>query len=228
MDRSGSSSRVSTSVTSGDPRTIPHLESYGSVSSEDAKRYWKDQAEYPFPFTKLRRIHELNYLLPRLQEVGGKSLLDLGCGDGSLLECLIRLTDFQEFHGYDIAGKLLAEIDPRVTTRVYDLTEPGPLPDVDVTIIAGVIQYVFEDEIVARVLSLVRSPKVFIRSTCSLEREDEHLHKDGYASLYRTLPHTLELISQAFKVTAVDRVYPDSIESPFGTKQFYFEAHREV
>jgi SAM-dependent methyltransferase len=193
------------------------------MTTQTALEYWKRQKIYPFPFTKRRRIHELNYLLPRLEKVQGKRLLDLGCGDGSLLECLLRLTDFEEFHGYDVAKDLLAQIDPRVTTRVYDLSNPGPLPDVDATIIAGVIQYLFDDEIVAKVLSLVTSPIVWIRSTCTLNDTDEPINRDGYVCVYRTLPNTYALITRYFQITAVDRVYPDEIESRFGTKQVYFE-----
>ena len=50
--------------------------------------------------------------------------------------------------------------------------------------------------------------------------------KDGYASNYRTLAETLALLSRHYQVTAVDRIYPDELESAFGTKQFYFEARR--
>ena len=167
------------------------------MSSEEAKQYWQRQSEYPFPFTRRRRIHELNYLVPRLEERDARSLLDLGCGDGSLLECLIRLTDIEEFHGYDIAADLLADIDPSVQTQVYDLTDPAPLPAVDATIIGGVIQYVFDDALVENVLSLVASPVVYVRSTCTLQPADEPITRDGYASLYRTLPHTHELISRS-------------------------------
>jgi hypothetical protein len=196
------------------------------MSTKTATSYWQDQKEYPFPFTKGRRLHELNYLLPRLQSVPGKRLLDLGCGDGSLLECLLRLTDYEEYHGYDVAEDLMAGIDSRVSTKVYDMNDPGPLPEVDVTIIAGVIQYLFDDAAVEKVLSFVTSPVVFIRSTCTLQPENEPVVRDGYASLYRTLPNTHALIAKHFVVSAVDRVYPDAIESPFGTKQFYFEARR--
>ena len=45
-------------------------------------------------------------------------------------------------------------------------------------------------------------------------------------SYYRTVPKTHALLSSTFEVTAVDRVYPDELESSFGTKQFYFEARR--
>ena len=196
------------------------------MTTTTATEYWKAQTGYPFPFTKRRRIHELNYLIPRLEKVDGKRLLDLGCGDGSLLECLIRLTDFEEFHGYDIAENLLANIHSSVHTRVYDLSNPGPLPEVDATIIAGVIQYLFDDDVVEKILSLITSPVVWIRSSCALGTEDEPVVRDGYASLYRTVPKTHALIARHFEVNAVDRVYPDEMESPFGTKQFYFEARR--
>jgi SAM-dependent methyltransferase len=196
------------------------------MSTEIASRFWKEQQAYPFPFTNHRRIHELNYLVPRLKKVEGKRLLDLGCGHGALLECLVHLTDFEQFYGFDIAEDLLAGINPRVKTEVYDFTQPRPLPEVDVTIIAGVIQYIFSDEAVDRVLALTTSQVVYVRSTCTLKPEDEPVVRDGYASLYRTVSHTLALLGKHFEVSAVDRVYPDEIESPYGTRQFYFEARR--
>ena len=196
------------------------------MSTEIASRFWKEQQAYPFPFTNHRRIHELNYLVPRLKKVEGKRLLDLGCGHGALLECLVHLTDFEQFYGFDIAEDLLAGINPRVKTEVYDFTQPRPLPEVDVTIIAGVIQYIFSDEAVDRVLALTTSKVVYVRSTCTLKPEDEPVVRDGYASLYRTVTHTLDLLGRHFEVSAVDRVYPDEIESPYGTRQFYFEARR--
>lgn len=196
------------------------------MSTSEATAYWKGRGSYPFSFTKKRRIHELNYLLPKLEQAEGKRVLDLGCGDGSLLECLLRLTDYETFFGFDVAEDLLKGIDPRVETSVYDLAQGGALPQVDVTIIAGVIQYLFDDELVVDVLRRVTSPVVFVRSTCTLDSEQEAVHRDGYASLYRTLPQTLDLLGKVFRVSAVDRIYPDEIESPFGTKQFYFEARR--
>jgi SAM-dependent methyltransferase len=196
------------------------------MSTEIASSYWKSQSRYPFDFTRKRRIYELDYLVPRLNGLNPRRLLDLGCGDGSLLECLLRLTDVEEYHGYDIAAELLRDIDPRVRTAVFDISNPGPLPQVDVTIIAGVIQYVFDDAVVSALLSQVTSPVTWIRSTCTLLPETERVVRDGYASCYRTLPETHALIARHFAVTGVDRVYPDEIESPFGTKQFYFEARR--
>lgn len=199
-----------------------------SSDTDTATAYWKSQTQYPFAFTRRRRLHELNYLVPRLARVQGKSLLDLGCGDGSLLECLLRLTDYEEFHGYDVAADLLKAIDPRVRTQVYDITHPGPLPRVDAVIVAGVIQYVFDDEVISRLLQRIDAPVVWIRSTCTLKSRREELNRDGYASCYRTVPETHALIAGHFEVCAVDRIYPDDIESAHGTKQFYFEARRRA
>ncbi|HEY6642288.1 class I SAM-dependent methyltransferase [Povalibacter sp.] len=196
------------------------------MTTETATQYWKSQSQYPFPFTRRRRIHELNYLVPRLEKINGKRLLDLGCGDGSLLECLLRLTDFEEFHGYDVAADLLKDMDPRIRTCVFDIANPGPLPEVDAAIVAGVIQYVFDDQVVDALFARLSAPIVWVRSTCSLAAEAERVVRDGYASNYRTVPQTYELLSRHFEITAVDRVYPDELESPFGTKQFYFEARR--
>lgn len=196
------------------------------MTTETATAFWAAQKKYPFEFTRRRRIHELNYLVPRLAHAGGERLLDLGCGDGSLLECLLRLTDYQEFHGLDVAADLLTGIDPRVNTSVYDISRPGPLPEVDATIIAGVIQYVFDDDVVDKLLARITSPIVWIRSTCTLKSQTEPVVRDDYASKYRTVPDTFALIARRFEVTAVDRVYPDEIESSYGTKQFYFEARR--
>ncbi|MBX3694860.1 MAG: hypothetical protein KF790_06775 [Steroidobacteraceae bacterium] len=199
-----------------------------NMSTKVATEFWTSQKRYPFSFTRKRRLHELNYLVPRLEKLGGKRLLDLGCGDGSLLECLLRITDYEELHGYDVAADLLAGIDPRISTRVYDISDPGPLPEVDATIVAGVIQYVFDDDVVDRVLSLVRSPMIWLRSTCTLKPECESVERDDYASKYRTIDETRALIAKHFNVTSVERVYPDELESAYGTKQFYFEGTRRL
>jgi hypothetical protein len=40
------------------------------------------------------------------------------------------------------------------------------------------------------------------------------------------LLETHALLSRRYEVSAVDRIYPDELESAFGTKQFYFELRR--
>jgi hypothetical protein len=196
------------------------------MSTHAASEFWRSQTDYPFPFTRRRRLFELNYLVPRLNRTAGKSLLDLGCGDGSLLECLLRLTDYEELYGYDLSPELLRGIDPRIRTDVFDITRPRDLPRVDATILAGVVQYVFEDDVVHDLLDRITSPVLWVRSTCSLKSEGERVSRNDYASYYRSVPHTFELLARHFVVTSVDRIYPDEIESAYGTKQFYFEARR--
>jgi cyclopropane fatty-acyl-phospholipid synthase-like methyltransferase len=198
------------------------------MSTEASTAFWKSQTQYPFAFTRRRRIHELNYLVPRLEKTGGKRLLDLGCGDGSLLECLLRITDFEELYGYDVAENLLRDIDPRIRTAVFDIANPTALPAVDVIIVAGVIQYVFDDQVVDALFARLTAPVVWIRSTCTLKPHTERINKDGYAACYRTVPEVHALISRHFEVNAVDRVYPDELESAYGNRQFYFEARRKA
>jgi SAM-dependent methyltransferase len=196
------------------------------MTTEIATGFWRSQSQYPFPFTRRRRIYELNYLVPRLEKLGVKRLLDLGCGDGSLLECLLRLTDIEEFHGVDVAADLLRDIDPRIRASVFDIANPGALPEVDAAIVAGVIQYVFDDDVVAALFARLSAPVVWVRSTCTLKATAERVVKDGYASNYRTVPETYNLLARHYEIVAVDRVYPDELESQFGTKQFYFEGRR--
>ena len=69
-------SQASTSVTNG--RRLRGLAWEDiSMTTETATNFWQSQSAYPFPFTRRRRIHELNYLLPRLERLAGTSLLDL-------------------------------------------------------------------------------------------------------------------------------------------------------
>jgi SAM-dependent methyltransferase len=198
------------------------------MTTEAATAFWKSQTQYPFAFTRRRRIHELNYLVPRLEKTGGKRLLDLGCGDGSLLECLLRITDFEELYGYDLSEGLLRDIDPRIRTAVFDISNPTPLPEVDAIIVASVIQYIFDDQVVDALFARLSAPVVWIRSTCTLEPHAQQINKDGYAARYRTLPEVHALIARHFEVNAVDRIYPDELESAYGNRQFYFEARRKT
>ena len=111
---------------SSNPASMSATNGRERATNQDRHGLLGPQKQYPFPFTRRRRMHELNYLVPRLARTRGKSLLDLGCGDGALLECLLRTTEFEEFHGYDVAGGLLRDIDPRVQTAVFDISNPGP------------------------------------------------------------------------------------------------------
>ena len=191
---------------------------------EKAKQFWKNQTKYPeYGTIKQRRLHELNYLVPKLK--GVSSLMDLGCGDGALIKCLRELTDIKTYFGYDIATSLMEDI-PAIT-HDYDCTDPEDLPPTDFTVFAGVIPFLFEDEQVHAVLEKIKSPQIYIKAPCSMDKPtkvdtfSEKLQSD-YASYYRTIPQMIEIISQHFEITDVSRAYPDDIESEFGTKQIIF------
>ncbi len=195
------------------------------LGQNTAKAFWMKQEDYPhFDFVKKRRLYELNYLLPRLK---GNTLLDIGCGDGALLDCLLHLTDLK-LYGYDISESLLKNVNPKIQTKVYDCCNPTPLVATDITVLGAVLMYIFEDTKVDKLLSMIHSDMLFIREPCSLTNDEitcghsEKL-KEEYAARYRTVPHIMELLGKHFVVEGCCRIYPDEIESDFGTKQFYFQ-----
>lgn len=201
------------------------------LGQNTAKEFWRRQEDYPnFDFVKKRRFHELNYLLPKLK---GTSLLDLGCGDGALLECLFHLTDLK-LYGYDISEALLKNLNnPKIETKVYDCCNPTEMVATDITLLAAVLMYIFEDTKVDKLLSMIKSDMLFVREPCSLTNDEitcGHSEKlnDEYAARYRTVPHLMELLGKHFVVEGCCRIYPDEIESDFGTKQFYFQCVKKT
>ena len=86
-------------------------------------------------------------------------------------------------------------IDSRIRTFEFDISKPCELPKVDATIVAGVIQYVFDDDVVADMLERITSPIVWVRSTCSLDSQGEKVVRDGYASFYRMYRHSCAVIA---------------------------------
>ena len=87
------------------------------------------------------------------------------------------------------------------------------------------IQYVFDDESVAALFARSTRPSIWVRSTCTLTRQRENgVDRDGYASCYRTVPETHALIARHFDVTAVDRVYPDELESAYRHQTVLFRS----
>lgn len=194
-----------------------------------AKKFWEKQKSYPkYGTIKERRLHELNYIIPWVRH--DNTLLDLGCGDGALINCLLELTDIEKFYAYDIAKGLMK--NSRVETKVYDCYSDEPLPEVDTTICAGVIPFIFEDEVFEKLLDRMNTRKLLLRAPCTLKEEDEYVNTfsdklgEEYSSLYRTVDNVERMLSKHFKVKKIDRVYPDEIESEFGTKQYYFVCYR--
>jgi SAM-dependent methyltransferase len=191
------------------------------------KTFWKKQKKYPnYGNTKERRLYELNYLVPRLKNV--KSLLDLGCGDGALVNCLIELTNIKKFYAYDISKNLLKNVSDKAIKKEYDIYSFEKLPKTDVTIMTSVFLYIFEDEALQKLLQSINSRVLYIRDPLTLKKERENIEtyskklKSDYSACYRTIPEFLNLLEN-WKVVEQIRIYPDSIESEFGTKQFYFK-----
>jgi SAM-dependent methyltransferase len=193
-----------------------------------AHQFWKNATEYPnFDNVKQRRFCEINYLVPRIT---GKSILDLGCGDGSLLNCLINLVDFDKVYGFDLSENLIKNLHPSINKKVFDFYSycESDLPVVENTILSSSIQYIFDDSIVLKLLSDLKTKKIFIRSTCTLSKNrilvDSYSDalRDNYSCVYRTVPEIIDILQENYTLECIDRVYPDNIESKFGTKQFYF------
>lgn len=195
------------------------------TNKDTAKRFWEGVIEYPMFGSKQRRLHEVAWLIPKLD--GVETLLDLGCGSGELLALLLRMTDIKKFYGRDLSANLLAKVDKRINTDTYDIYLGGQLPKVDAIILGGVLQYIFEDDIILKLLESLNCKKLFVRSVCNSEelvinKFSEEMGGE-YSSRYMTLEHLLKLLSHSFAIVDVRRAYPDNIESKYGTKQWFIE-----
>ena len=198
---------------------------------DTAYKFWNSLPIYPkynAPIG-LRRDYEVKYLLPKLKDA--TSILDLACGDGALITRLAEKTEIKELYAYDFSETLIKNItNPLIKTRIYNvLKDDNPLPVTDITICAGLLPFIFSDREVIKVFDKIKSQKLFLRTPCSLKNDSilvDKFSKDlnsNYASLYRTVQQVEKLLSEFFTVEKVVRIFPDSIESNYGTKQFYFE-----
>ena len=195
------------------------------MGKDTARKFWVNQEQYPnYGTIKDRRLHELNYLVPKIKDKD--SLLDLGCGDGALIKCLKELTNIKTFYAFDIAEKMMVNI-PAVI-GYYDCYNPVDLPKTDVTVFSGVIPFLFDEDIIHDNLSRIQSDLIYIKSPCSMETQDilvdtfsEQLNSN-YSSIYRTIPTMFRIIEKHFKIIEVNKIYPEDIESNFGTKQISF------
>ena len=112
-----------------------------------------------------------------------------------------------------------------ISTFYYNIyTGHAPLSGkpFDVVLLWAVLQYVFDDKAIKHLLSHLHCQKLFIRTPIGdgeqIEKYSEELGA-MYSSRYFELEPLLDLIGEYFTVQEVARVYPDEIESKFGTKQ---------
>jgi hypothetical protein len=83
-------------------------------------------------------------------------------------------------------------------------------------------------EALQNLLQNINSRVLYIRDPLTLKKERENIEtyskklKSNYLACYRTLSEMINILEN-WTITEVIRIYPDSIESEFGTKQFYFK-----
>ena len=195
-----------------------------------AENFWKSHKQYPtynVPIEE-RRGHEVNFILDYLKNC--KSLLDLGCGDGSLVRILHEKTNIDKFYCYELSENLLQNLDiesERIVKKVYNINKcSDPLPNVDVLICAGVLPFIFSDN--NFIERLTKTKLLLLRAPCTLKETEEIVDKFStdlnyhYTALYRTVDNTKKLLEPYFRVDLIKRIYPDELESKYGTCQYYF------
>jgi len=195
--------------------------------------FWKKRKSYPdYPNTLQRRLVDTNFIVDKL--AGAASVLDIGCGEGSMLLSLREFTEIRLFYGYDVSPSLIKRLldkwgsVPGLKAKVVNLITLKELPITDVTLALGSFPYIFDNDHLHKLLKNIKSNLLIVRAPCTLNKEDEIINKfsedlgDNYASIYRTVDNYVSILSDHFIVSEISRAYPDEIESKYGTKHFFF------
>lgn len=200
-----------------------------------ALNFWENRNHYPeYPNTLQRRLIDTNYVVSKISTA--ETVLDLGCGDGAMLLSLREFTNVKLFYGYDVSSGLLSNLMsrwgwgqmPGLITLPIDFTNLNILPTVDVTLALGLFPYIFEVGHLRKILKNIKSDLLIVRAPCTLNKDDEIINKfsedlgEDYASIYRTVPNYISILSEQFIVSDISRAYPDEIESKYDTKHFFF------
>jgi SAM-dependent methyltransferase len=198
--------------------------------TKKAKQFWEKQQIYPnYSNIKTRRLYEINYLVPKIHKNKFNTILDLGCGNGDLIKCLEALTEVENYYAYEYSENLLNCLpdNNKIIKKVYDCTNPVQLPVSDLTIFSGVAPFIFDDQNLEEIFSLIKSDYLFFKSPFSLEEEvlvdkfSDELNSH-YCSKYRNIENVLPMIKKYFKIIEINKIYPEGIESKFSTKQIAF------
>jgi SAM-dependent methyltransferase len=200
-----------------------------------SKAFWEGTEFYPsYPFVKERRKYEIDYLLTHIPSET-KSLLDLGCGNGSTTILLRELTYIEKYFCYDIGPGMLATIkgnrDSELVTKVWDANDGDfNFPEADVTISMNMFPCIFDDDVIEDIVKNIKSDTFLTRVTCEKERLEINKFSEDlghhFAACYRTVGEYVNIFSKYYSTVNVVRAFPDAIESNYGSKQMFFECKR--
>lgn len=210
------------------------------LSTNVSRDFWKNQDFYPTygDVIKKRRLHETRVLTDWIWNNNPRHVADIGCGNGGTVTMLQELTDVETFYCYDISPGMLSTIDTRgkrsavIYTDEVDLCgEYDIFAKFDLTTVMGVCMYLTDEQVV-RLMKKIQSDTVILRDPTSEEHEEINKYSESlgsdYSAIYRTVEEYKELYKKAgWDVTSIFRAYPDSIESEFGTKQYFYICEKE-
>ena len=109
-----------------------------------------NKAKLPFLYRTLRRFETSRYELTYQLAAGGQSLLDIGCGEGELIQLLKG--KYQEIWGIDIAGPRIERVqkefvdEPNIHVTTADANEHLNFDDAsfDTIIAIAILEHVFD------------------------------------------------------------------------------------
>lgn len=182
----------------------------------EAKKFWKEA-----DFDKLGRIWNYDKKLPYEMEIiekclnffGSSSIWDAACGDGRIAKA--------------INGRVVFCSDLRGETGIrHDLDDgiPDWLPlKVDTVLLLGVIQFL-TDESLLSLLEKLKGRNIIIRTACDDENTYINRYSDElscrYESLYRSLESVKNMLCLSHDIFWIKSVYPEQLESVYGTRQY--------
>lgn len=212
-----------------------------------AQKFWKSRSKYPVFGSKERRAYEGEYLARTIPMMTGKksfSVLDIGCGAGEQLAMLSQLLDLESIEGWDLSKKFVEiakKTMPGCEFKVVDLeSEAVVVPNVDVVILSGVIQYLSDEMLGLLLLRIAETPSeapvLILKTSCPTGADESDVRplqvfsesfKADYGAIYRPLHEVLKLVGKYYSVQEVRRAYPDELESKFNTMQWWIALKRK-
>lgn len=199
-----------------------------------ATNYWKNVSKYPnYPNVLQRRLIDTVFVSQRIFDF--KTVLDIGCGDGSMLLSLREFTKIESFYGVDLSALLIGKLkgkwgtNSNLATFVGGIKEFDLISDVDALLSLGSFLYIFDNDEIIYILEKFSTKVLIARAPCTLKDKDEVINKysdeleANYAAKYRTVDSYKSIFMSHFDKVDVSRAYPDKIESKYGTKHFFFD-----